>query len=290
MQVCSESNAEFNSTNDEIKKGMNAEHIPKFCATRWTARVSTLSAIIAQYDIVLATLDQIQEESSGDAYSYSRLLTDSQFFVSLFIVHHILSFCAPLTKSLQAANCDLGKAYADASNTKMAIMASRNDETWDVLWQSISSLAETIDLVLSKPRTTGRQVHRANAGNSQSAKDYFKVNVFLPFLDHVVAELASRFELTPEQTGLIAAESLLPNKLHLLTDQNIKDLLGFYSKFLNADENLEAEIKKWKVIHQDQGLNENFPKDAVAALQACEQESFPALHRVFTIFFNNTSW
>ena len=80
---------------------MNAEHIPKFCATRWTARVSTLSAIIAQYDIVLATLDQIQEESSGDAasdaYSYSRLLTDSQFFVSLFIVHHILSFCAPLT-------------------------------------------------------------------------------------------------------------------------------------------------------------------------------------------------
>ena len=99
----------------------------------------------------------------------------------------------------------------------------------------------------------------------------------------MVAELASWFELTPEQTGLIAAESLLPNKLHLLTHQNIKDLLGYYSKFLNADKNLEAEIKKWKVIHQDQGLNENFPKDAVAALQACEQESFPALHRVFTI-------
>ena len=38
--------------------------VPK---TRWTARVDTLSAVIAKYKLILESLEQIQDTSNGDA-------------------------------------------------------------------------------------------------------------------------------------------------------------------------------------------------------------------------------
>ena len=34
-----------------IEAGSRRHHVPKFCATRWSARVSTLSALIAKYTV-----------------------------------------------------------------------------------------------------------------------------------------------------------------------------------------------------------------------------------------------
>ena len=43
-----------------IREGGKKKMVPKFCATRWTARVSTLSAILAKYVDVLRTLETIR--------------------------------------------------------------------------------------------------------------------------------------------------------------------------------------------------------------------------------------
>jgi hypothetical protein len=101
----------------EIVHGSKMKSVPKFCATRWTARVSTLSALIAKYGTVLAALDMVVSECSGDAKSdagsYIRLLEDPQFLVALVVAQCILSYCSTVTKTLQAVSCDLGKAYSD---------------------------------------------------------------------------------------------------------------------------------------------------------------------------------
>jgi hypothetical protein len=97
-----------------IKKGAKRKSVPKFCATRWSARVSTLSAMLAKYPTILKAMDRIMEESSGesrsDASSYIRLLEDSQFIVALTVAQAILSFLDPVTKALQAKDCNLAGA------------------------------------------------------------------------------------------------------------------------------------------------------------------------------------
>ena len=50
-----------------IKQGLYKKSVQKFCATRWTTRVDTLSAIIAKYKLILEALEQIQDTSNGDA-------------------------------------------------------------------------------------------------------------------------------------------------------------------------------------------------------------------------------
>ena len=77
----------------EIEAGSRRHHVPKFCATRWSARVSTLSALIAKYDIVIETMGRIRDSSTGeaksDASSYIRLLEDSQFIVSVVVAQAV---------------------------------------------------------------------------------------------------------------------------------------------------------------------------------------------------------
>ena len=66
-----------------LEEGSKRQTVPKFCATRWSAKVTTLSALLAKYGSVLLALDEILSSSSGDAKrdasAYSRLLQDSEF-------------------------------------------------------------------------------------------------------------------------------------------------------------------------------------------------------------------
>ena len=83
-----------------MEDGSKRQTVPKFCATRWSPKVSTLSALLAKYGSVLLALDEI---------SYSRLLQDSEFIVGLTVSQFVLSFLAQVTKSLQAKSCNLGE-------------------------------------------------------------------------------------------------------------------------------------------------------------------------------------
>ena len=48
-------NDEFDESMMAIESGSKRHHIPKFCATRWSARASTLSALIVKYITVFHT-------------------------------------------------------------------------------------------------------------------------------------------------------------------------------------------------------------------------------------------
>ena len=77
----------LNESDIGLKQGSHEKSVPKFC---WTARVDTLSALIAKYKLILEALQQIQDTSNGDAKrdagTYIRLLSDSKFLVSLALV------------------------------------------------------------------------------------------------------------------------------------------------------------------------------------------------------------
>lgn len=61
-----------------LKEGSKRQTVPKFCATRWSVKVTTLSALLAKNGPVLLALKEISSSSCGDAKrdasAYSRLL------------------------------------------------------------------------------------------------------------------------------------------------------------------------------------------------------------------------
>ena len=82
----------------------------------------------------------------------------------------------------------------------------------------------------------------------QTAKDYFRINIYYPFIDHVVGELEHRFD-SSKHAGLIAANGLVPKNLESLQRQSTEDILSYYGKSLKNEErlNLEVEIEEWQV-------------------------------------------
>ena len=105
-----------------LEEGSKRQTVRKFCASCWSAKVTTLSALLAKYGSVLLALDEISSSSSGDAKrhasAYSRLLQDSEFIVALTVSQFVLSFLAQVTKSLQAKSCNLGDAYQSVTLAK----------------------------------------------------------------------------------------------------------------------------------------------------------------------------
>ena len=140
-----------------IKEGGRKKTVPKLCATRWTARLSTLSALLAKYVEVLRTLEAIRDSSTGDARSdsasYIRLLEDSQFIVSLTVAQFVLSFLGSVTTSLQSRDCNLADAYNDVALARECIRDSRSDSCWEKVWERIDVLASTVGVTVVKPRT-----------------------------------------------------------------------------------------------------------------------------------------
>ena len=61
------------------------------------------------------------------------------------------------------------------------------------------------------PRLASRQQHRQNI-RAQSISDYFRLNLTIPLLDHLITELSSRFNDTSSQ-ATIEFFSLLPSSI-----------------------------------------------------------------------------
>ena len=162
----------LNESDIAIKQGSQKKSVPKVCATRWTARVDTLSALIAKYKLILEALEQIQDTSNGDARrdagTYIRLLSYSKFLVSIVVAQFILSYCSCGTITLQTVNYDLCKAYKDVHVSKEAIANARNETTWNMVWGRIESIVETVDITITKPRNVSIQRHRSNTGHVQT--------------------------------------------------------------------------------------------------------------------------
>ena len=151
------------------------------------------------------------------------MIQSSQFSVSLVVTQHILSCTKPLSKALQEADCDIVKACIDANTCKTVTREQREDNTFRNLWRKIEALADSVYVVVEKPRTERRMVHRSTAGEiDDTAMQYFKVNVFFPFIDHCLMQLDQYVQA--EKTDMFLASKLMPLTIATMTPEEIASL------------------------------------------------------------------
>ena len=100
------------------------------------------------------------------------------------------------------------RSLASSYQFFLSIFAMRNgleeiDQYHDRWYKKVIELANKVDVIESKPRTCGRQVHRGNAP-ATSISEYYKRNITIPLIDHFNTELKNRFgaAITAAYSGL----------------------------------------------------------------------------------------
>lgn len=276
---------DVSESNKNIAKAFSKTQLPKLCETRWSARIDTLSIIIAKYKAVISSLEDVQKESTvteakTKARAFINMMEKSNFIVSLVVAHHILSFTKPLSLALQNSKCDVFKAFNDAQTCIKVVQDQRTDEVFHrSVWEKATAIADSLEIELTKPRTTGRMRHRENA-EAVDAESYYKINTFFPFADHCLNELRERFsdKLRPS----FLAFKLVPCKISDISADDVTAIKTRFHPDLPNEMGFTAEFERWKVLCQ--GLPVGSDKQSLsAALALADSEYYPNIHTIFLV-------
>ena len=139
------------------------------------------------------TLQKIATEKGWDcktnsAYSLTKSITDPTFIVALNVCSYTLGFTKPLSVMLQATSADIIKAYNNINlvQTQLQVLRKDCDQVFDEsIWKNATHMATIAETELIAQRICQRMIKRSNIP-AGSSKDYFKVAVLIPTIDHLL--------------------------------------------------------------------------------------------------------
>ena len=90
-------------------------------------------------------------------------------------------------------------------------MRANMDEMYDDTYEKAMAMAAKVGVAPTAPRVAGRQRHRAYAP-APTAKEYYRMNMAAPFLDHIILQLGERFEAVTVQASRLL--TLVPSVMN----------------------------------------------------------------------------
>ena len=118
----------------------------------------------------------------------------------------------PVTRALQAVDCDLHKAMNMVSDLLDSLKEMRNEDAFSTLFQEATALAEMLGIDLSKPRTAKRSVFRPAATScGDDVPGYYRINFYYPAIDTIANDVAHRFG--DEQKRAVSQAALIPSTM-----------------------------------------------------------------------------
>lgn len=247
-------------TSKEHPKGSNRKPLTDLCKTRWAARHDSYSHFYTSYMYIVKALEVIvfgfhtkeyDFESKGkwdpkaksEARSLLAAITSFDFIVSFLILYQYLSHLDSITVKLQSSSLDIMKAYELSSGVIATYQSLRdeNETNFAPIYDQAVRMAKAVGVEPSMPRvSSGRQQHRANAP-AESADKFYRINVALPFLDHIIGEMTARF--TEESHACSAIIQLVPglmNETH--KSRELTETAKIYTDDLPSPEVLQQEL------------------------------------------------
>ncbi|KAH7965432.1 hypothetical protein HPB49_007617 [Dermacentor silvarum] len=172
--------------------------------------------------------------------------------VPFIILRNVLEFVRPIAAKLQKRDGDIVEAYnmIDKTIDRMKHVREQIESEYDDWFQTAEELALSVDTVITKPRLLGFQRNRANAP-AADAREYYRLNVAVPFLDHVIQQMDSRFPKS-DRVGL-ALLQLLPPAVTSVDLEKLRNDLLFWEIDLPAPCSLKMELREWRNFWSREG-------------------------------------
>ncbi|KAL5237545.1 hypothetical protein ACI65C_004955 [Semiaphis heraclei] len=219
-------------------------------------------------------------EASKKAFTLQQALKNGNFILAMVVIQEIFSIAHPLSIYLQKVNVDLASAMETANNLSTLIkeMRSNVESKFHDLFSTAEHLAKEIGENIKIPRVTHFQQHRANY-ELTSAENYYRVSVFIPFIDHFISQLEIRF--TKHKNTLSIIHNFIPNKLIKLSENEIETSTEVMSKqwpvvISSCDNIVNKEVLLWRQ-RWIAAAEDKLPCTFIDAINCCDELLFPKL-------------
>ncbi|CAH2083533.1 unnamed protein product [Euphydryas editha] len=260
---------------EKIRDLLPADHqksLLAMCETRWVHKHEAVIRFKEIYPAIVHALEELQsshnKETSQQAVQILNTLRSSNFVMCLVILQKVMSYTLSLSKQLQAINTDIITAFSHVDNVINALQLLRHkvDEEYPHVYEEAKVLLEENGGILLMPRIVGRQLNRSNIPVSDIFT-YYKINLFIPFLDHTIQQLIERF--TKHRKVISALSGVLPS--NFAAGCEIEEAFRMYSAVLpeKSISVIKAELEVWKAAMI---FTSPIPKSALECLDNCDQK------------------
>ena len=238
-------------------------------------------------EISRSSPSQWNRDTRHEAQSFLLALSQFSFIVSLLLTQKILAYVKGISVKLQGRYVDVVKAHQDIESIKSALKKARStvDEFHGIVYDEVLQLSQLVGVQESSPRLASRQQHRSNIP-SDTVKEYYKLSITIPLLDHIILELESRFD-TESSAIVVEFMKLLPSSsLHNTGSIQASDfprLLTLYKDDLPAPRCLDVELELWQskwVYNAEEAKNLNTLEKALAHV---DKDYFPNIRSLMMI-------
>ena len=187
-----------------------------FFRTRWISQIDGLERFLEMYEPIIAALKEMSDKydgswncSSSAAFANLSILRNFVFLIALVIVRHCLGYTTTATYQLQGAEVDMLRGLQEIDSLMFSLKTARNViDVYHCSWfRQACDIASKVDAPVWYPRVCAKQRHREN-NPADNASDYFKINISIPFLDHLLQELSNRF--SEKKSIVIKGLSFIP--------------------------------------------------------------------------------
>ena len=153
-----------------------------------------------------------------------------------------------MSVKLQGPYVDVAHAHHEITTVKTALQDVRADVTsfHARIFAQACRMVQSVDVEESRPRLASRQQHRHNI-SAQSAEDYFRLNLTIPLLDHLIGELNTRFDEASSQ-NLTEFMCLLPSGIYATKrdQRDFENITKFQEPDLPSLISFESEVDLWQ--------------------------------------------
>jgi len=265
---------------EQIAPDSKKTKLKMLCPTRWVERHEAILVFLELFDSIIDSLETIStwidRETSSKASSILFSLKQGETLLSIHILAKVFSLSMPLSRQLQKEDIDLSISMELADNVMSAVCSLRTNaaEEFKIIYSDVEKKCESLGIIISVPRLAINRTNRLNI-STESPEDYFRILIFIPFLDNFCEQLNDRFL---NHKSLLKQFTCLKNADEK-KETEFKELLKTYSADIEADE--VSAVGEFTIWHQ-QVKNKN-PKNATEAFINCNEEIFPTVHRLLKI-------
>jgi hypothetical protein len=267
------------------------------CKTRWAARHCAYEHFYSCYTSLVTCCEVIglgqhkdtlsdnfctaswDAESKKKAEPLLYALLDFDFIVGFLVVYQLLSHLSGITVKLQSRSLDIVAAYNQISDVQSYYKVIREniDSEFHKIYSQAERMAVAVNVQPSKPRSCGRQMNRPNVVTT-TVEQWYKVNVAIPFVDHIITDLESRFSPLAKRASSLLF--LVPSVLCTCTEVDFSSVVEMYSSDLPSPELFDQEVGRWKHLFMNSTKRPDICADA---LKACDSSFFPNIYVLLKI-------
>ena len=170
------------------------------------------------------------------------------------------------------------EAYQHADDVKQFYKELRKNFEVDFhkVYSQAERMATAVNVDPSKPRSCARQRNRPNA-QVETVEEWYRVNVAVAFLDHIIAELDSQFSVLAQTASKLLG--LVPLVICSKRDLDLSDAVELYSEDFTSPKQFDQEFARWQQMY----MRKDADKRSTSCAQALKECDSHLLTNIFVL-------